>query len=151
IGYDVAGRGWMYTRRIHRARELRPRHSVENQWDLLSPLDIEPPTRERDAVTMAVDPIAADQVARRLATGGVDSSCRVIVIHVRAGNPSRRWPLDPFVAVVASLAGDSTHRIVLTSGPSERDPVARVVAGARAALSVEAAARVLSIGDFSLD
>ena len=36
IGYDVAGRGWMYTRRVARPRALRPRHSVENQWDLLA-------------------------------------------------------------------------------------------------------------------
>ena len=35
LGYDVAGRGWMYTRRVARPRGLRPRHSVENQWDLL--------------------------------------------------------------------------------------------------------------------
>jgi len=30
----------MYTRRIARPRELRPRHSVENQWDLLAPLGV---------------------------------------------------------------------------------------------------------------
>ena len=28
IGYEIAGRSWMYTRRIARPRELRPRHSV---------------------------------------------------------------------------------------------------------------------------
>ncbi len=39
IGYDVSGRGWLYTRTIHRPRELRPRHSVENQWDLLEAID----------------------------------------------------------------------------------------------------------------
>src|SRR4051812_37834767 len=33
IGYTIPGRSWMYTRRVHRTRELRPRHSVENQWD----------------------------------------------------------------------------------------------------------------------
>jgi ADP-heptose:LPS heptosyltransferase len=33
IGYDIPGRRWMYTRRVSRARELRPRHSVVNQWD----------------------------------------------------------------------------------------------------------------------
>jgi heptosyltransferase I len=35
IGYDLPGRRWMYTRIAARARELRPRHSVQNQWDLL--------------------------------------------------------------------------------------------------------------------
>ncbi len=36
VGYDVPGRRWMYTRVVHRPRELRARHSVENQWDLLA-------------------------------------------------------------------------------------------------------------------
>src|SRR5688500_12852089 len=35
VGYTVVGRSWMYTRPIARPRRLRPRHSVENQWDLL--------------------------------------------------------------------------------------------------------------------
>src|SRR4051812_29437220 len=38
IGYALAGRRWMYTDVIPRPRELRHRHSVENQWDLLAPL-----------------------------------------------------------------------------------------------------------------
>ena len=39
IGYDIAGRHWMYTRTVPRARELRPRHSVVNQWDLLNAIE----------------------------------------------------------------------------------------------------------------
>src|SRR5438874_11280251 len=31
IGYQIAGRSWMYTRRAARPRELRRRHSVENR------------------------------------------------------------------------------------------------------------------------
>src|SRR4029079_17075460 len=38
IGYQIAGRAWMYTIRVPRSRELRRRHSVENQWDLLASL-----------------------------------------------------------------------------------------------------------------
>jgi hypothetical protein len=34
----------MYTTRVPRTRELRPRHSVQNQWDLLEPLGIPRPT-----------------------------------------------------------------------------------------------------------
>ena len=32
IGYAVKGRSWMYTTTVARPRELRPRHSVVNQW-----------------------------------------------------------------------------------------------------------------------
>src|SRR5262249_1902627 len=39
VGYDVAGRTWMYTHVVHRPRVLRGRHSVENQWELLNAWD----------------------------------------------------------------------------------------------------------------
>src|SRR5262249_45050588 len=52
IGYEIAGRSWMYTQRIARPRELRARHSVENQWDLLAPLGIPPPDRVEDPLEM---------------------------------------------------------------------------------------------------
>ena len=35
VGYAVKGRSWMYTDVVARPADLRPRHSVENQWDLL--------------------------------------------------------------------------------------------------------------------
>ena len=67
IGYDVAGRSWMYTHRVRRPRVLRPRHSVENQWDLLTALDIAKPDRSTFPVEMPVDPDAArNEVTRRM-------------------------------------------------------------------------------------
>src|SRR5947209_1139546 len=59
IGYEVAGRSWMYTRRVARPRALRARHSVENQWDLLAELDIPAPDRASFPVEMTVDPDVA--------------------------------------------------------------------------------------------
>jgi lipopolysaccharide heptosyltransferase II len=150
IGYEIAGRAWMYTRRVGRPRALRPRHSVENQWDLLRPLGIEPPDRERDAVTMAVDPDAVATVAARLSAAGVEPADRMVVVHVSAGNPFRRWPIEHFAALISGLARSPDRRIVVTSGPSERGAAARVVAAARASLDERSAARVLAIGDFSL-
>ena len=61
----------MYTRRVARPRALRPRHSVENQWDLLAALGVPPPTRAGNPVEMTVDPAAARAVAGRLARAGV--------------------------------------------------------------------------------
>ena len=58
IGYDIAGRHWMYTRTVPRARELRPRHSVVNQWDLLNAIEGwrgGDPDPAQDAVEMALD------------------------------------------------------------------------------------------------
>ena len=151
IGYTIAGRGWMYTRRVERPRELRARHSVENQWDLLEPLDIPRPDRTACPVEMLVDPEAAAAVADRLARVGVGPDDRVIVVHVSAGNPFRRWPIASFAAVAAELAdSDPRHRVVVTSGPSEREAADLVIADAHAALGPERGRRVLTCGEFSL-
>src|SRR4029077_7788711 len=65
IGYAVAGRAWMYTTRVPRPRGLRPRHAVDNQWDLLTPLGDPAPEAATDPVDMPVDPHAAARVAAR--------------------------------------------------------------------------------------
>ena len=71
IGYEVAGRSWMYTTRVPRPRALRPRHSVVSQWDVLLPLGIAPPDPDIDATEMPEDhePLPT-AVARRLADCG---------------------------------------------------------------------------------
>jgi ADP-heptose:LPS heptosyltransferase len=136
IGYDVAGRGWMYTRRVARPRALRPRHSVENQWDLLAALGIAPPDRASNPVEMAVDSGAAAALDARLAGAGVAAGDALVVVHVSAGNPFRRWPLEHFVTLIAALAReDPARRIIITAGPSEGDAAERVIAGARARLA----------------
>jgi len=151
IGYTGTGRSWMYTRRIGRPRELRPRHSVENQWDLLSPLEIAPPDRSRFPVEMTADRDAAAAVASRLTRAGVGDADPLIVVHISAGNPFRRWPAAHFVDLVCGLAApDPRRRIVVTSGPSEGDAAGRVIADARARLDPGLAERVLSCGEFSL-
>ena len=142
IGYDVAGRGWMYTTRVARPRTLRPRHSVENQWDLLQAIGIEPPDRAAAPVEMPVDPGAAAAVAERLARAGVKPADTLIVMHVSAGNPFRRWPLDRFIALARALmAGDPDRRIVITGGPSDRAAAQQVVEQSGS----------LATGEFSLD
>jgi ADP-heptose:LPS heptosyltransferase len=76
----------------------------------------------------------------------------VIVVHVIAGNPFRRWPLDAFTTLVAALvAGGRDRRVVVTSGPSEREAAATVIEHARALLKPPDASRVLACGEFSLD
>jgi len=150
IGYTVVGRTWMYTGAVARPRALLPRHSVENQWDLLRPLGIGPPDRAEDPVQMPVDADAAAALADRLARAGVHAGDRLVVIHVSAGNPFRRWPVASFAAVAAGLAApDPTRRVVITSGPSDREAARRVIDEAQALLGNDRD-RVLACGDFSL-
>ena len=150
IGYDVPGRGWMYTHRIARPRQLRPRHSVENQWDLLAPLGVAPADRSAFPMEMPADRRVTAEVADRLARAGVASGDRLVVIHVSAGNPFRRWPAAHFADLAVALAGDPRRRIIVTAGPSERDAACRVIADAQARLGLARAGQVLSCGELSL-
>jgi ADP-heptose:LPS heptosyltransferase len=151
IGYTVPGRSWMYTRRVGRPRELRPRHSVENQWDLLASLGVPPPDRGRFPVEMPIDPAAVASVKERLDRCGVPDSAQLIVVHVSAGNPFRRWPLDAFARAAADLvAADRARYVIFTCGPSEREARQRVIAAARGASGPDAGARIVDCGDFSL-
>ena len=154
IGYDMPGRQWMYTRTIPRARELRPRHSVLNQWDLLEGIEGWPGEAAdpaRDAVAMPVDPDADRRIVARLRAAGVAPGHQLIVLHVSASNPFRRWPEPAFAEVVASLVSQSPdRRVILSSGPSDRLAADRIVAAARALLPDAARAQVIDFGEFDL-
>lgn len=151
VGYEVVGRAWMYTTRVARARDLRPRHSVENQWDLVTSLGLGPSDPSAYPVTMALDPTAQRVIEQRLAAAGVSADARLIVMHVSAGNPFRRWPIPAFAAVAALLADDDPrHRVLVTSGPSEQAAAAQVIDAARSRLGPDASARVVACGEFSL-
>ncbi|MFL6279172.1 MAG: glycosyltransferase family 9 protein [Vicinamibacterales bacterium] len=153
IGYQIPGRTWMYTRAVARPRTLRRRHSVVNQWDLLEAIDgwsSGGPSPTGDAVEMPLDAGADGEVARRLAAAGITPAHQLVVVHVSAGNPFRRWPEPAFTALVCGLAAASPmRRVVLSSGPSDRQAAARIGAAARQSLG-DAAARVLDIGELDL-
>ena len=153
IGYAIKGRSWMYTTTVARPRELRPRHSVVNQWDLLEAIEGWPcggADPVRDAVEMPLDPGTDAAIDRRLQAAGVRPSHTLIVAHVSAGNPFRRWPEPAFTALLVRLvSADASRRIIISSGPSDRAAADRIVAAARAQLG-EAAGGIVDFGDFGL-
>jgi len=121
VGYALPGRWGCYTMRVPWTRSLvPPRHSVLNQWDLIAALGVPAADPRTDPVFMAVDPSAAARVTRRLAEAGVPQAAPLVVMHVSAGNPFRRWSPDAFAHVAATLArDDGARRIIITSGPSD--------------------------------
>lgn len=135
VGYDVPGRAWMYTRVVHRPRVLRARHSVQSQWDLLAAVDPRfdgPPDPAADRVEMPVEPGARASIDRRLQESGVPLDGRILVLHVSAGNPFRRWPETSFAELATDLlAGGPNRWVLITGGPSDRAAAARVLAAAR--------------------
>jgi ADP-heptose:LPS heptosyltransferase len=153
IGYDITGRAWMYTRTVHRPRELRPRHSVQNQWDLLERIPGWPggaADPERDPVEMPNDAAADARVAAQLRRERVDDDDEIVVVHVSAGNPFRRWPEASFVELVCALASaNPKRRLVLSSGPSDHDAADRIAKAARQRLGGNGR-RVLDLGELGL-
>ena len=151
IGYDVPGRAWMYTTRVPRPREIRPRHAVENQWDLLAPLGVPAPEASANPVEMPLDREAAARIAARLERAGLREADRLILVHVSAGNPFRRWPQPSFAETIALLlARHPSARAVVLSGPSEREAASRVAELARGRLPAGRGDQVLDFGDCSL-
>ena len=149
IGYTIQGRSWMYTHVIPRAADLTPRHSVLNQWDLLAPLDIPAADPIGDPMEMVEDAAATGSVRDRLRSAGLHTH-PLVVIHVSAGNPFRRWPAESFVALTCTLARqDARRRIILTSGPSQASAAREIADAARIALGPLAAC-VPDAGEFDL-
>jgi lipopolysaccharide heptosyltransferase II len=149
IGYRTAGRTWMYTHAVERPEGLLPRHSVRNQWDLLAPLGFDACDPSRDAVEMAADRDAEARVPRKLQDAGIHPDAPLIVVHVSAGNPFRRWPPESFVQAITELARrDPARRFVLTSGPSDAD-AARAIAD-RIRERLGRAAATVSHGEYDI-
>jgi predicted lipopolysaccharide heptosyltransferase III len=151
IGYEVAGRSWMYTTRVARPRALRPRHSVEGQWDVLTPLGIAPPDRDRDPTEMPEDPAATVAVATRLGAAGIAPRHALIVVHVSAGNLFRRWPAASFAELIAGIAArDANRRVLVISGPSDAGAAASIAEAARAHLPPATRSAVVQCGAFGV-
>jgi heptosyltransferase-1 len=151
IGYRATGRSWAYTHRIPRPRDLWPRHAVLNQWDLLAPLGIAAADPLADPTEMPHDPQAAARVEARLTKAGFHRGDRLIVIHVSAGNPFRRWPVDSFSELAGRLAAaDPGLWVAITSGPSDLQAARRVGERARAAAGVDPGRRILCSEEFDL-
>ena len=151
IGYAMPYRRWAYTERVPWTRALvPPRHSVENQFDLVAPLGITPQAAGNPPVEMPADAGATESVERRLRAAGVPPDAALVVIHVSAGNPFRRWPAAHFAEVAAALASDDgTRRIIITSGPSERGAADAIARDAQTRAG-PAANRILRCGEFDL-
>jgi ADP-heptose:LPS heptosyltransferase len=135
LGYTITGRSWMYTERIPRARQLTPRHSVMNQWDLIAPLGIPPLDPSRDPVQMPEDAQAGARVEAQFTRSGVGPEHALIVIHVSASTRFKRWPEESFVSLIVELVRrDKSRRIILMSGPSDIDAAHRISQVARTQL-----------------
>ena len=148
VGYRIRGRTSMYTHVVPRAADLLPRHSVANQFDLLAPLGIEAGDPGQNPVDMPKDAAAERRVDDRLRDAGIGQFHPLVVMHVSAGNPFRRWPADSFVQLLIDLARrDPLRRFMIAAGPADREAVGAIADSAQQALGGE---RVVFHGEFDL-
>jgi predicted lipopolysaccharide heptosyltransferase III len=151
IGYNMPGRFWTYTDRVPWTRALvPPRHSVENQADLLKPLGITLTEPGVPPVEMPADSEADARVALRLQHGGLPTNAPLAVIHASASSPYRRWPAERFAELGATLLRERTDlHVVFTTGPSEQ-PLQHQLTMMTRRLAGSGSGRVLQCGDFDL-
>lgn len=151
IGYALPWRTWAYTERLPWTRALvPPRHSVLNQWDLVAPLGVGPADPAVDPVEIVEDPAAARRVHERLAAAKVAPHAPLVVLHVSASNPFRRWPRESFAEVAAALAvEDPRRRIIISSGPSEAEAADEVARLAQRKAGAQSAS-IVRCGEFDL-
>ena len=100
---------------------------------------------------MVVDDAARHSVDARLDAAGVTREAPIVLMHVSAGNPFRRWPAEHFARVAATLArNDPARRIIITSGPSDAHAADAVAGTAQVAAAGRAAAAIVRCGEFDL-
>jgi ADP-heptose:LPS heptosyltransferase len=93
--------------------------------------------------------VAVERVDERCRDAGVVDA-PLVVLHVSAGNPFRRWPAERFAELAAALATQPDPlSVVITSGPSEADAASRVAALARK-LARDEGERIVRCGEFDL-
>ena len=100
---------------------------------------------------MVVNDQARARIHERLGDAGVRSDDPLVVIHVSAGNPFRRWPMPSFVELIVTLAErDPRRRFLVTSGPSEQAARQTVMNAARARLGPARADTIVDVGELDL-
>ena len=98
--------------------------------------------RSIDPVEMPADAHdATAAVDARLRQCGVHLDDPIVVVHVSAGNPFRRWPIEHFVDADREARPATSRRAASSSrqDPRKGMPRQRVIAGARSALGGDAA------------
>jgi ADP-heptose:LPS heptosyltransferase len=104
----------------------------------------------RDPVEMPLDPNADAAIGARLEAAGVTPEHELILAHVSAGNPFRRWSEPDFTTVLTTLAqAGPRRRIIVSSGPSDRAAADRITTAVRHALGPDAG-RIVELGEFDL-
>jgi len=92
------------------------RHEVRRQLDLVATTGAKP---KSDSLTIAIPNVARRRAASALATLRIPRDGPLVVAHVGASAPSRRYPAQRFAEALDLLVAEQRARVVLTGDSSE--------------------------------
>lgn len=115
--------GGLLTTRLPYAKRRGERHELEYTLDLVRAVGIQAQDR---TLEIASSPAGRGPVERWLASAGVGSQERLIVLHPGASCPSKRWPAARFAEVADRVADDHAARVAAAEGSRTTCPSWRV-------------------------
>lgn len=148
IGYQRHGRGVLLTDVLHHPVDAKgqrlPTPIVETYLKLARHLDCPVESTRLELATTPADEAAADDAWAAL---GLDGPDPVVCLNTGgAFGPAKNWPVEHFAALARRLAEESSARVLVVCGPSERENARAIVAAAGHDRVVSLAERELSIG-----
>jgi lipopolysaccharide heptosyltransferase II len=96
--------------------QQRVRHEVRRQLDLVATTGARP---KSDALSITIPNVARRRAAAALATLRIPRDGPLVVAHVGASAPSRRYPAQRFAEALDLLVSEQRARVVLTGDSSE--------------------------------
>ncbi len=95
------------------ARDKRPRHEVEDLFQLLAPFGI---TGKPPSLQLRAEPTHRDQV--RAAIHAALGEVQPVAVHISARHPSNRWHADGYQGLIRALIAQG-HVVLLLWSPGE--------------------------------
>ncbi|HEX7236329.1 MAG TPA: glycosyltransferase family 9 protein, partial [Gammaproteobacteria bacterium] len=96
--------------------QLRVRHEVRRQLDLVATIGAKP---KSEALSIAIPHVARRRAGQALATLRIPRDGPLVVAHVGATAPSRRYPPQRFAEALDLAVVEQRARVVLTGDSSE--------------------------------
>jgi lipopolysaccharide heptosyltransferase II len=122
VGWSCGGGGFLLT---HSAAYVPGRPEVASRLALLDELGIRPAPGESGVPRFAPAPAARIRMAERLGA----SDRPLVVMHVGAGMPAKRWPARHWQTYSAAFVARNAAQVVLVGGAAERPLAAKIVGG----------------------
>ncbi len=109
--------GQLLTKKIKHTKQQGKKHELEYTLDLLRALNI--PVKSKDT-DFPILPEATVRIGGLLKAQGVAESDKFIVIHPSASCPSKRWPQEHFLKLIALLKDKGSFKIAVITSEGER-------------------------------